>query len=168
MKSSLRRPLGLPAAALLLAAAGCSAPDPSAGPAVPTPDARQAGHCRALHGALPDVLDGRKRRTAEPASDFTALWGDPAISLRCGVARPKILTRGSEHYNPNADSAELDGVEWLPERQPDGSVRCTTVHREAWIEVTLPARVVGGAGDISALTDLAGAITKTVPVGILP
>lgn len=34
--------------------------------------------------------------------------------------------------------------------------------------MTLPARVVGGAGDISALTDLAGAITKTVPWGSFP
>lgn len=168
MKSSLRRPLGLPAAALLLAAVGCSAPDPSAGPAVPAPDARQAGPCRALHRALPDVLDGRKRRTAEPVSDFTALWGDPAITLRCGVARPKILTPGTEHYNPGADSADLDGVTWLPERQPDGSVRCTTVQREAWVEVTLPERVVGGVGDISALTDLADAVKKTIPEGILP
>ncbi|MEX2983836.1 DUF3515 domain-containing protein [Streptomyces sp. C36] len=168
MKTSLRRPLGLPALALLCASVACSAPDGKASPAVPTPPARQAELCRALHKELPETVDGRKRRAADPVSDLTAVWGDPAISLRCGVGRPKILTPGTEHYNPTADSVEIDGVGWLPERQPDGSVRCTTTLRQAWVEVTLPKKVVGEAGDISALTDLADAVRKTIPVGVLP
>ncbi|MCC3770688.1 DUF3515 domain-containing protein [Streptomyces sp. UNOC14_S4] len=118
-----------------------------------------------MHKALPDSVDGLKRRTADPESDFTAVWGDPAVSLRCGVKRPEIIRAGSTTYAPTTGSVEADGVEWLPERQPDGSVRCTTVHREVWVEVTLPKKVAGDAGDIGALTDLADAVKKTIPFG---
>ncbi|MEV4440410.1 DUF3515 domain-containing protein [Streptomyces sp. NPDC049577] len=167
MTYSLRRPfLGVPVvpvlALLLCPAVACSSTDEAAGPAVPTPPAREAALCRALHKELPATVDGRQRRATDPASDFTAAWGDPAISLRCGVPKPGLLRR-----NPGSDAAEIDGVAWLPERQPDGGIRCTTVQREAWVEVTLPKEVVGDAGDMSALTDLAGAVRRTIPEGII-
>ncbi|MFI9236867.1 DUF3515 domain-containing protein [Streptomyces cinnamoneus] len=166
MKSSLRRPLGLPSVAVLLAAVACSGPDAGAGPAVPSPPERQAALCRALHKELPKTVGGLERRGAEPVSDLTAVWGgthgEPEISLRCGVTKPALLKR-----NPATDSMDVNDVGWLPERQPDGSVRCTTVRREAWVEVTLPKKVVGEGGDLSALTDLSGAVLKTIPEGII-
>ncbi|MGW1074622.1 DUF3515 domain-containing protein [Streptomyces sp. NPDC002537] len=165
MKSSLRRSLGLPALVVLFAASGCAAGGGPAGPAVPTPPDRAVGPCRALHKVLPESVDGMKRRTADPVSDFTAVWGDPAIALRCGVQRPEVIRAGSKTYAPSTGSVEADGVEWLPERQPDGSVRCTTVQREVWVEVTLPKKVAGDAGDLGALTDLADAVKKTIPFG---
>lgn len=167
MKSSLRRSLALPALLVFGAAAGCSSAGGPAGPAVPTPPARAAGLCRALHEKLPGSVAGLSRRTADPVSDFTARWGDPAIELRCGVPKPEVVTAGNPHYDPNAPSVEIDGVEWLPERQPDGSVRCTTTQREAYVEVTLPGKVAGEAGDLGALTDLAAAVAATVPIGVV-
>ncbi len=111
-------------------------------------------------------MGGLERRGAEPVSDLTAVWGgthgEPEISLRCGVTKPALLKR-----NPATDSMDVNDVGWLPERQPDGSVRCTTVRREAWVEVTLPKKVVGEGGDLSALTDLSGAVLKTIPEGII-
>ncbi|MEU3873385.1 MULTISPECIES: DUF3515 domain-containing protein [Streptomyces] len=168
MKSALHRPSGLPVLALLLAAAACavtacSGPGGQAGPAVPTPPAAEAALCRALHAQLPATVDGLKRRATDPASDLTAAWGDGVrITLRCGVPKPELLKR-----RPDADSVDVDDVGWLPERQSDGSVRCTTVRRSAWVEVTLPRKVVGDAGDISALTDLSGAVRRTIPEGII-
>ncbi|MFE0045387.1 DUF3515 domain-containing protein [Streptomyces albireticuli] len=166
MKSSLRRSLALPAL-LVLCAAGCSSAGGPAGPSVPTPPARAAGLCRALHAKLPDSVNEFRRGTTDPVSDFTAVWGSPAIELRCGVPKPEVVTEGNPHYDPNAPSVEIDGVEWLAERRSDGSVRCTTVHREAYVEVTLPKKVTGDAGDLGALTDLAGAVAGTVPIGIV-
>ncbi|MEU2868394.1 DUF3515 domain-containing protein [Streptomyces olivoreticuli] len=165
MTFSLRRSLGLPAVVVLFAAVGCSSGNDTAGPAVPTPPARAVGPCRALHKALPESVDGMERRKAGPVSDFTAVWGDPAIALRCGVLRPEIIREGSKTYAPSTGSVEADGVEWLPERLSDGSIRCTTVHREVWVEVTLPKKVAGDAGDLGALTDLADAVKKTIPFG---
>jgi hypothetical protein len=162
----LHRLTSLPALAVLFVAVGCSSSDDTAGPAVPTPSAQEAALCRALHKQLPQTVGGLARHAPEHPSDFTAAWGDPAIALRCGVARPKVLTPGTEHYNPTADAVELNGVDWLPEKQDDGSIRCTTTMRKAFVEVTIPAKVAGGAGDMSALTDLAGAVEKTIPEGL--
>jgi len=161
----LHRLTCLPALAVLFAAVGCSSSDDTAGPAVPTPSAQEATLCRALHRQLPQTVGGLGRHAPEHPSDFTAAWGDPAIALRCGVPRPKLLTPGTEHYNPTADAVELNGVDWLPEKQGDGSIRCTTTMRKAFVEVTIPAKIAGAAGDMSALTDLAGAIEKTIPEG---
>ncbi|MBB5116743.1 hypothetical protein AF335_29820 [Streptomyces eurocidicus] len=166
MKSSLRRSLALPAL-LVFCAAGCTSAGGPAGPAVPTPPERAVGLCRALHEKLPDSVAGMRRRTAAPVSDFTAVWGSPAVELRCGVPKPEVITEGNPHYDRNALSVEIDGVEWLAERQPDGSVRCTTTLREANVEVTLPKKVAGEAGDLGALTDLAGAVSATVPIGVV-
>lgn len=107
-------------------------------------------------------MDGLKRGTPEPVSDFTAIWGDPAVKLRCGVPKPDVLTYGSEHYNPKADAAEVNGVEWLFEKQEDG-YRFTTVLRKAFVEVTVPRKY---APEVDVLTDLGRAVKKTVPVGV--
>jgi hypothetical protein len=91
----LRR--ALLAAAGLLAAGACTsspAPRPAAtGPvAVPVPSASAplvVSACKNLLGSLPQQLDkGVERRpvTGDPAR--TAAWGDPAITLQCGVALP--------------------------------------------------------------------------------
>ncbi|KNB51234.1 hypothetical protein AC230_18450 [Streptomyces caatingaensis] len=154
---------GLPAAALLCTAVACSAADRAAGPAVPSPPptGRQAALCRDLHRELPGSVGGLERRSTDPASDFTAAWGDGSaentITLRCGVPRPRIFD------DPATGSAVVDGVSWAPERLRGGGVRCTTPLRPVYIEVTLPGKVAGDGGDMSALVDLAAAVKKTVP-----
>lgn len=158
MSTSLRRPPSRCAVlALAVLAAGCT--DADAGPAVPRPSGEAAGNCRALHGRLPQRVDGQQRITLDPASEYTAAWGDPAIELRCGVPRPEKLSPGSEHYNPTADAAEVNGVSWLLEQREDGW-RFTTTGRTAHVEVSVPGEY---APEINALPDLAGAIREAVP-----
>ncbi|MCK7627062.1 DUF3515 domain-containing protein [Streptomyces sp. RS10V-4] len=152
-----------PAALTLLAAvsatAGCSsAPQVP----VPSPTGEAARQCRALHRDLPRTVDGLTRGTAEPVSDFTAIWGDPAVELRCGVPKPEVLRHGSEHYNPNPDSAEVNGVQWLFEKQDDG-YRFTTVLRKVYVEVTVPGKY---APEVNVLPDLAPAVRSTIPAGV--
>ncbi|MFH8983529.1 DUF3515 domain-containing protein [Streptomyces varsoviensis] len=161
-----RRPSSLLAAVVLtVAASGCSSAGGSAVPA-PTPSGDQAGPCRALHDKLPATVNGKKRRATHPVSDFTAAWGAPPIVLRCGVNRPLVVTPGDKHFDPNADTVEIDGVEWLPERQPDGGIRCTTSKRLAWVEVTLPEKTVRD-GDFGLFADLSATVGKTIPLGII-
>ncbi|MEU9124258.1 DUF3515 domain-containing protein [Streptomyces sp. NPDC048506] len=154
-----RRYSALPLLTVLFAAVGCSS---SQDVAVPSPQGEAARHCRALQEELPRTVDGLERGTPEPASDFTAIWGDPAVKLRCGVPKPDVLTYGSEHYNPNPDAAEVNGVRWLFEKQDDG-YRFTTVLRKAYVEVTVPGTY---APEVDVLVDLAGAVQKTVPQGV--
>lgn len=158
MKLSYRRLRAPAVAALLLTASGCAFAG-DGGPAVPSPKGKAADACRALHGQLPENLDGQPREKTDPASEYTAAWGDPAIELRCGVPRPEKLSPGSEHYNPTAEAAEVNGVSWLLEEQEDG-YRFTTTEHAAHVEVTVPDTY---APEIGVLTELAAAVKKTVP-----
>jgi len=131
----------------------------------PAPPAVVAKLCQMLHAALPQTVDGLRQRTTDPASPYTAAWGDPAVVLRCGTPSPDILTPGNAHYNPTTDAAEIDGVAWLVEQQPQGSYRFTTTDREAWVEVSVPSTY---APQVNPLTDLASAINKTLPTTVAP
>ncbi|NLU75040.1 DUF3515 domain-containing protein [Streptomyces sp. HNM0575] len=160
MSTSLRRAsrtVGFAVTAAVVAAAGCTADD--GGPAAPSPSGEAARTCRSLHDRLPGRLDGQQRITLDPASKYTAAWGDPAIEMRCGVPRPEKLSPGSEHYNPTAEAAEVNGVSWLLEQRDDG-YRFTTTDRAANVELSVPKDY---APEVNALTDLAKPIRATVP-----
>jgi hypothetical protein len=79
--------------------------------------------------------------------------------MRCGVPRPEKLTPGSEHYNPTAEAAEVNGVSWLLE-QRHGGYRFTTTGRAANVELTVPDDY---SPEIDALPDLAKAIRTSIP-----
>lgn len=155
-----RSALRLPAALLLLAAPlACSGGGGAPQVAVPTPQGKAVDHCRELADRLPGTVDGQKRRETDPVSALTAGWGDPAVELRCGVPRPEVLTPGSEHYNPTADTVSVNGVDWLYEDLDDGA-RFITTQRAAFVEVTVPGAY---APEVNALTDLADAVGTSVP-----
>ncbi len=151
--------LVLPAAVLL--AAGCASGD-GAAVSVPSPSPSAAAVCRTLNARLPKTVDGLARHGTSPASEFTAAWGAPAVVLRCGVPRPAVLTPGSPHYDPTADSVGVNGVTWLMEKQ-GGGYRFTTVDRAALVEVTVPAKY---APEVNPLTDLADPVLKADPAAL--
>ncbi|MFI7242451.1 DUF3515 domain-containing protein [Streptomyces qinglanensis] len=151
-------PLAAVAALASLVAAACSVTGET-GPTPPSPSGRTAKVCRALHAALPERVHDQRRGRADQVSDFTAVWGDPAIALRCGVPEPPVLTPGTEEYNPTAEAADVNGVSWLIEKRDDG-YRFTTTDRVAYVELTVP----GAYGpEAEVLPDLAGAVKRTVP-----
>lgn len=142
---------------LALAACGPLADD--AGPAVPSPSGKAAETCRALHRALPERVAELEHVATEPASKYTAAWGDPAVELRCGVPEPAVLDPGSEHYNPTAEGVEVNGVSWLLDER-DGGYRFTTTDRVAHVEVTVPDAY---APEVGMLTKFAAAVKSAVP-----
>ncbi|MFD5796782.1 DUF3515 domain-containing protein [Streptomyces diastatochromogenes] len=161
------RPFGLLAPVLLIAVAGCSTADDSATVAVPSPDARTAKVCRDLHRVLPEKLGGRGRDDPEPRSAYTAGWGSPAIILRCGVVRPPKMVdpKVAEGGDRDAVAGGVDGVDWLMEKQDDGTWRFTTANREAYVQVNLPEGMPGEDAT-PVLTGLAPAVKKAIPKGI--
>jgi hypothetical protein len=149
-------------AVVLLFAAAVTAAVVRGGPAkvaVPRTGAAGAALCRELHAALPREVGGAKPRTTEPKSALTAAWGDPAITLRCGVPRPKALTPGSPGYDPTAESFVINGVTWFPEQLAHG-YRFTTLQRKVLVEVTVPHHY---NPEVDPLTDLAAAVKRTDP-----
>ncbi|MEU6035666.1 DUF3515 domain-containing protein [Actinomadura sp. NPDC047616] len=138
--------LALLPAALLLAGCGAGAVQVP----VPTPDAATARLCAGLR--LPEKVHGQQRRDTSPESPLTAAWGSPAIALRCGVPRPAEL-------RPESRLMTINGVDWfgVPADRP---VTFTAVARQAYVEVTVPAKYAP-PGDV--LIELGSAITATIP-----
>ncbi|MEW2164231.1 DUF3515 domain-containing protein [Streptomyces sp. NPDC007084] len=158
--------LGLPVIAVLTAVTGCFSSDDSTSVAVPNPGAKAAELCRKLETVLPRTLDGHRREDPEPRSALTAAWGSPAtaIILRCGVERPAKMTdpKVAAGDDPKAVGGGVNGVDWLMEKQDDGSTRLTTALREAYVEVTVPE-----GDDVSGvLVGLAAGVKKAIPKGI--
>ncbi|MFC5720539.1 DUF3515 domain-containing protein [Streptomyces gamaensis] len=166
-----RRPSLLCAALALTTAAGCASAEETAARPAPHPTGRQAQYCRALAKELPDSVGGLPRRTpSREASEFTAAWGRPGkatIVLRCGGDKPAVLTPDDARYDPYGPRWEVAGIDWMPEQQPDGGVRCTATRREAWVEVTVPREYTGEGGGLDMLTGVSEAIRNTVPFGQL-
>lgn len=117
----------------------------------PTPAASVAEQCAAVMNALPDTVLDQSRRTVEPGR-LSAAWGDPTITLRCGVDKPPGLGAASECF-------EVNQVGWFAE-QAQGGYLFTTIGRPVFIQVGVPSHY---APEANALVDVAEAVKK-IPV----
>lgn len=147
--------------AVTVAVGGCGS---STGPVAvrpPVPSGQSAQACQRLHAALPHALDGHQQRPTSPDSPFTAAYGDPAITVRCGGGLPPILTPGSPTFDPMTQQDVVNDVGWVIETVPHGH-RFTTYQRTANVEVTVPDHYDPNA--VNPLVDLAAPVSATVPV----
>lgn len=144
--ASAALPLGLLLSSLL---AGCGALGPVA---VTSPEVSAADRaaCEALLGDLPEVLAGEDVREVSPASALGAAWGDPAITLTCGVSLP-------EEFDEFSSCEEADGVGWfVPVDQVEdqsADVTLTAAGFRPIVQVVLPGsyRPEGAATVITQL-----------------
>ena len=122
-------------------AGGRAAPHPAprrprAPPPTPVPVAapalaeRDALACRALLSQLPDGIRDLARRPVTAGPEQNAAYGDPAITLACGTAKPAVP--------PTADVLVMDGVCWYPAEGPQATV-FTAIDRETPVQLTVPA-----------------------------
>jgi hypothetical protein len=115
------------------------------------PSGAAAFTCASLHSGLPDHVDGQGVTASTPVSSWTSAWGDPAITLRCGVPTPAAL-------KPDSQLVVVDGVSWLPEKLSAG-YRFTTVDREVNVEVVVPSKYNPEA---DALADISPIVAEKV------
>lgn len=128
--------------------------------AVPTvTSARAIAECTALTKDAPETVGGQARRSTSPASPLTAAWGDPAITLRCGVPEPSVLVPGSPDYDPSAEELYANGVAWLYEQTSSG-YQFIAAQRAVFIEVDVPAAY---QPETNAAIDLCATVVKAVP-----
>lgn len=117
----------------------------------PIPSAESREQCAAVMATLPATVLDRPRRTVEPGA-LSAAWGDPTITLKCGVDKPPALGPASECF-------EVNGVGWFAE-QVEGGYLFTTIGRPTYVQVGVPPDY---APEATALVDVAAAVS-TIPV----
>lgn len=132
-------------------------PVPVAVPSVTS--ARAIAECTALTKDAPHTVGGQARRSTSPASPLTAAWGNPAITLRCGVPEPSVLVPGSPDYNPSADELYANGVAWLIDQTSSG-YQFVAAQRAVFIEVDVPDAY---QPETNAVIDLSATVIKAVP-----
>jgi hypothetical protein len=106
-----------------------------------TPEA--AASCPALMSTLPLELAGEPSRRVDSDSPYAYAWGDPAITLICGVDRPAGFVVG-------VSAIQINGVQWYVDTSDPDATVWTTVDRPVYVEITLPADV--DSAPVTALT----------------
>jgi hypothetical protein len=117
--------------------------------AAPALTPRAAMVCRALLSRLPASIDGRVQRPVTAGIEQNAAYGDPPITVSCGVA-PTTYPLTDEVWSA------LD-VCWHLSSAPAGGAVWETVDREVPIRVTIPK-----AYDPQVATAFAAPIVATV------
>ena len=107
----------------------------------PPPDS--VAPCAALVAALPDEIDpGVRRRPVAGDAARTAAWGDPAVTLECGVPEPD---------RPD-EPAEVNGVTWSV-RDIGAGFRWTTRDSSVLVAVDIPDAYENGAELVNPLAE---------------
>jgi Protein of unknown function (DUF3515) len=145
---------------------GPPAPDatPLAVVPVEAPAAADPG-CTALLAALPAELDADPdalpaRPLVEPAPPGVRAWAAAPrpVVLRCGLPRPAELT-------PTSALLEINGVRWLPLRDPAAAVvTYVAVDRPVYVVLTTPADL--GSGPVQQIADAVRDTLPSVPVAV--
>lgn len=140
------RLLGLAGPSVLVLAA-CTAPV-----TLPDPEVDQVTRerCTALVQATPDTVLSSPRR--ETTGELSSAWGDPPITLECGLDKPQGLTATSQ-------CLEVEGVGWWPREGLTGQV-FTTIDRATYVQVGVP-NSYGNTGDV--LAQLSPLVAEHIP-----
>jgi hypothetical protein len=147
-----RGAVAFPAVLLL---AGCSGSPGAVEIHSPDVTAHERRACTALLDALPSRLGGQDSREVTPHDALGRAWGDPPVTLTCGVGVPASFDRFSQ-------CVQVDGVGWyVPEAQSRGGrdATFTAVGYRPRVALRVPAEDLpeGGA---AALADLAGPVRE--------
>ena len=141
-------------------APGTSAPAsaaalPSIKVAPPPPlSAGQQQACQELISALPTDLGDLPARPVDSPSPYVAAWGEPAVTLRCGVARPPSFVA-------TADVQQINGVSWFAERR-GSTTAWVVVDRPVYVEVLAPA--AAASAPVARLSTAVTAALKPRPL----
>ena len=145
-----------PVLAGLLLLAACGGPVELA-----SPPATDRDDCSALATKLPHRLAGLPPAAYTPKDAYGGAWGDPPMTLTCGVGVPS-------GFGPASSCITANGVDWFAsdkETNDNGSdITLTAVTLKPRVALHVPPRYRGGTLS-AALVDLAGPLKSTLTVG---
>lgn len=139
-----------PVLGVVLVAVGCGPQTVQMSP--PETDGTTTEVCSEFVDELPDTLMDAERAEIRPESEIMAAWGDPPISLRCGVPRP-------DNLQPDSLLEEVNGIPWLPQPEDDPTM-FTAVGHEAYVELQVPS---GHGAPAPAMTTVSDLISEHIP-----
>jgi len=130
--------------------------------AAPKLDARTGEVCLAVTSQLPATLRDLPGRKVTAGPEQNAAWGEPPITLACGITPPTMCERvdgGHPGCVPlDATMYAMNGVCWWGQEGPAANV-FTTMDREVAVRVTVPAGYDQAAQWANEFSD---AVVKTV------
>jgi hypothetical protein len=101
--------------------------------------------CPALMESLPLELVGEPSRRVQSDSPFAYAWGEPPVSLICGVDRP-------EGFAPDSALYQINGVFWFVDDTDPETTVWTAVDRPVYVELQVPATVDSGPATVLSTT----------------
>ncbi len=117
--------------------------------------ASDTAQCRSLIAAMPGEVATQGRRVVEPTTshidDYSAVWGDPVIAMKCGLAAPA-------GYIPVDGDLVVDGITWRPLQLSHG-YQFFAQGLVVPLSVTVPSEY---APETNALADISPALAKYV------
>ncbi len=133
---------------------------PALTPSAPPSDPAAVAPCTKLLQNLPVHPDGLAPRAVHPHpdSEFVVAWGQPAVILRCGVARPADLHPGSTAGFVAVGQANGTGGVYFDVTSSGGDQIYTSVDRVVYVEISIPPTY-----HADPLVPLANAIAKAMP-----
>ena len=130
--------------------------------AAPALSAHDAQVCLAVTSQLPTRVRNLPARKVSAGPEQNAAYGEPPITVQCGVAQPKMcetITPGQTGCVPlDADLLVMNGVCWFGDDGPATKV-FTTMDREVAVQVGVPASYDQPAQWANEFSD---AVVKTV------
>jgi hypothetical protein len=152
-------PAAAPAATASAPAAMPSTPVQIAAPKL---DARTAQVCLAVTSQLPTSVRGMPNRPVSAGPEQNAAYGEPPITVACGITRPAMCERvdgGAPGCVPlDATMFKMNGVCWWGQDNPATDV-FTTMDREVAVQVSVPGSYEQTAQWANEFSD---AVVKTV------
>lgn len=126
--------------------------------AAPKLSARADTLCRALTAQLPAAVRNMPARRVTAGPRQNAAYGDPAVTVSCGVPHPEVA---DESLLMNMKSAAgIQGYVCWYARQGPGTTLLTTVNREVPVQVAVPVAYDAAAQWANEFSDT---IIATVP-----
>ena len=160
------------------AAPSASATQPAVAPttpvrmAAPKLAARTAAVCLAVTSQLPTQVRDLAARPVSAGPEQNAAYGEPPLTVACGVARPRICASldetGSGCVPMDAELMTMNRVCWYADEQATATT-FTTLDREVPVQVTVPKQYAQAAqwanefSDVVVETDKS--ITESLPAG---
>jgi hypothetical protein len=157
------------------AAPGPSVTQPAILPAAPVPmaapklAARPAEVCLAVTSQLPVKVRDLVARKVSAGPEQNAAWGEPALTVACGVAQPKTCASldetGSGCVPLDTELMNMNRVCWYADEQPDATT-FTTMDREVPVRVTVPKQYAQPAQWANEFSDVVVKTDKSLTTGV--